>query len=145
MVSETRPYDNSATQAEKRQILKDTYLNRAAADADLTSQGRFKRETATRVTGVPVYSSLPESSPWSNGFDTNVEPVLGFSVDEMPAVGTPNETQSTLAPNLATEVASPSGAGDRANEGPIIGSTVAPFPATDEPVIGSSMKRRRTL
>ena len=84
-MSETRPYHNAATQAEKREVLRDTYLNRAAADADLASQGRFKRETTTRVTGVPVYPSLPASITWSNGFDTNVEPPLGFSVDEMPA------------------------------------------------------------
>ena len=46
-MSETRPYDNSATQAEKREVLRDTYLNRAAADADLAAQGRFKRNGNT--------------------------------------------------------------------------------------------------
>jgi hypothetical protein len=77
-------YSNEATQAERRQIERDSYLSRAQADADLTSQGRFKRETTTRVTGVPVYPSLPSSSPWAQ-FDQNVEPALGFSVDEVPA------------------------------------------------------------
>ena len=81
----TRHYHNDATQAEKRQVLKDTLLARAQADADLTSQGRFKRETTTRVTGVPEYPSLPASSPWAHGFDTNVEPPLGIAVDEVPA------------------------------------------------------------
>ena len=127
-MSETRPYDNSATQAEKREVLRDTYLNRAAADADLAAQGRFKRETATRVTGVPVYPSLPASSPWSNGFDTNVEPVLGFAVDEMPA----NEIQ---APALNSPVvnALPAAVEDHAGE-PVGTTPLAPT--------GSSMKRR---
>jgi hypothetical protein len=79
------PYSNEATQAEKREVLRDTYLNRAQSDADLTSQGRFKRETVTRVTAVPTYPSLPASSPWAHGFDTNVEPPIGFAVDEVPA------------------------------------------------------------
>ena len=141
-MTETRHYHNEATQAEKREVLRDTYLNRAQSDADLTSQGRFKRETATRVTGVPVYPQLPESSPWAHGFDTNLEPPLSVDVNAQEPVGTAKEQeQSSLALSLATEVASPPDAGDRVKE-PVIGSTVASFPATDEPVIGSSMKRR---
>jgi hypothetical protein len=62
---------------------KDTYLSRAQADADLGAQGRFKRETTTRVTGVPVYLSLPARSPWAKGFDevVGVEPPL--SADDL--------------------------------------------------------------
>ena len=33
-MTETRHYHNEATQAEKLEVLRDTYLNRAAADAD---------------------------------------------------------------------------------------------------------------
>ena len=87
-MTETRPYDNSAAQAEKLEVLKDTYLSRAQSDADLGAQGRFKRETTTTVHAVPTYPALPASSPWAHGFDTNIEPVLGIAVDEMPVVGT---------------------------------------------------------
>ena len=139
----THEFTNQASQSERREVLRnDSYLSRAQADADLTSQGRFKRETATRVTGVPAYPSLPASSPWSSGFDQNLEPPFGVDVEAHEPVGTAKEQeQSKLALSLATEVASPPVAGDRVKE-PVIGSTVASFPATDEPVIGSSMKRR---
>ena len=136
----THDYDNSATQVERKAIVKnDSYFARQSNTVD-DAGGRFTKLTPATITGstpAAQYPSLPASSPWSNGFDENVEPPLGYAVDEMPA----QETQSTLAPNLAAEVASPPGAGDRAKE-PVIGSTVASFPATDEPMIGSSMKRR---
>ena len=74
-------------------------------------------------------------------FDENVEPPLGYAVDE-----TPQEIQSSEpAPNLATIVASPTDAGDRASgEEPVVGSTVVGLPSTDAPMIGS-FARRRTL
>jgi hypothetical protein len=80
-VSDTRPYDNPATQADRREVLKDTFLSRAQADAELEAQGRFKKQTATRVTGVPVYPSQPPSSPWACD-QVGVEPPLGFRVSE---------------------------------------------------------------
>jgi hypothetical protein len=75
----THEFNNNSDQAERQRVERDTYLTRSQADADLTSQGRFKRETATRVTGVPVYPSLPASSPWTKGIDevVGVEPPLG--------------------------------------------------------------------
>ena len=88
------------------------------------------------------FPSLPASSPWSGGFEVNVEPQLGYAVDETPA----QEIQSSEpAPNLATIVASPTDAGDRASgEEPVVGSTVVGLPSTDAPMIGS-FARRRTL
>ena len=73
----THDFRNDSNQDERQRVERDTYLTRAKSDADLTSQGRFKRETATRVTGVPIYPQLPASSPWSEGFDQNVELPLG--------------------------------------------------------------------
>jgi hypothetical protein len=96
------PYRNEATQSEKREVLRDTYLSRAQADADQIG-GRFKKVAETRVTGVPTYPSLPANSPWSQGFDQNVEPPLGFAVDEMPA----NEIPPTLnSPEVHAALAS---------------------------------------
>ena len=63
-MSDSRPFHNQATQAERREVLENTLLGRARADADLTSQGRYKRETATRIVGVPEYPAQPENSPW---------------------------------------------------------------------------------
>lgn len=80
----THEFNNDSDQAERRRVERDTYLTRAQSDADLTSQGRFKKEIATRVTGVPSYPQLPASSPWSNAFDQNVELPLGYAVDAMP-------------------------------------------------------------
>ena len=65
----TNEFNNNTTKAERLSVERDTYLTRAQSDADLAAQGRFKRETATRVTGVPTYPSLPSSSPWAQGFD----------------------------------------------------------------------------
>ena len=130
----THNYDNQSSQDERREVLKDTYLNRAAADADLASSGRFKRETATRVTAVPVYPSLPESSPWAHGFDTNVEPVLGFAVDEMPA----NEIQTPAL--KSPEVSALPAVEDHAGEP--VASVVSPLSAQ---ATGSRSMKRRSL
>ena len=134
----THDFRNDSDQAERKSVERDTYLTRAQSDADLTSQGRFKRETATRVTGVPSYPQLPASSPWASGFDVNLEPQLGYAVDAMP-----QEIQSSepaLSP--ATVVASPTVIGDRTGEEPVIGATVVGLPSTDEPMIGSFARRR---
>ena len=140
MVSETRPYDNPATQDERKAILRnDSYFSRQQNTAD-DAGGRYAKLTPSNVIGskpTPQYPSLPASSPWSQ-FDQNVEPVLGFSVDAMEPVGTPTEVQSSLAPNLATVAASPADVGDRANEGPV--ADVASLPASL--AAGSSIKRR---
>ena len=81
-MSDSRPYINPASQAEKREILESSLLGRAQADSDLGS-GRFKKETTTRVTGVPTYPSLPASSPWASPDPTGEEAPLGYSVDAM--------------------------------------------------------------
>jgi hypothetical protein len=64
----THDFRNDSDQAERQRVERDTYLTRAQSNADLAAQGRFKRETATRVTGVPVYPSLPASSTLGKRF-----------------------------------------------------------------------------
>jgi hypothetical protein len=68
------------TQAEKKQVLKDCYLSRAQAEADMVG-GRFKRQTETRVTGTPTYPQQPASSPWSRGIDELTGREGPFSID----------------------------------------------------------------
>ena len=138
----THDFRNDSDQSERQRVERDTYLTRAQSDADLTSQGHFKRETATRVTSVPVYPSLPSSSPWSNGFDVNAEPPLGVDVNAMEPTGTHAEVQASIEPALIPPVvASPAEVDRKGGEGPIVGSTVD-HPSTDEPVIGSFARRR---
>ena len=43
------------TQAEKREALENSLLGRAQADAELTSQGRYWKESEVRITGTPAY------------------------------------------------------------------------------------------
>ena len=98
-MTETRPYHNEATQSEKREVLRDSYLTRAQADAELGAQGRFKRETTTRITSVPVYPKQPANSPWSQSTDevVGVEPSLG--VDDLGGSMAPDDV-----PPLASDV-----------------------------------------
>ena len=69
------------TQDEKRKVLRDSYLNRAAADANLAG-GRFKKQNATEVVGVPVYPPIP-SRPWSGADPVPDEPPLGFDINQV--------------------------------------------------------------
>jgi hypothetical protein len=82
-----QPFNNTNTDQQTRlQVLKDTYLTRARADADLAASGRFKTQNATVVTSIPTYPRQPTASPWASA-DPNIEPPLGFSVDELPELG----------------------------------------------------------
>jgi hypothetical protein len=78
----------------RQQILKDTYLSRAQADADLGAQGRFKRETTTEVTSIPIYPQQPASSPWAFPPEPASDQ-LGYEIDAMEPVGTPAEVQAS--------------------------------------------------
>jgi len=92
----THEFDNRSDQAERRKVLKDTLFARQQNTAD-DAGGRFTKLTPSTLTGQSQQvSPLPPSSPWSSGFDQNVEPELGFSVDEMPAVGTPVEVEKSV-------------------------------------------------
>ena len=75
------------TQREKREVLKDTYLSRAQADAEMSLGGRFKKQTETHVTGVPRYPAQPTNSPWSTPDPTGPEPPLGYEIDALPELG----------------------------------------------------------
>jgi hypothetical protein len=74
-----QPFNNDTDQQTRRQILKDTYLSRTQADADLEAQGRFKKQSPTMIVGAQ-YPKQPANSPWAQGIDeiVGVEPPLGF-------------------------------------------------------------------
>jgi hypothetical protein len=87
----TVDYWNRWTQAEKKQeVLRDTFLSRAEADAQLEAQGRFKRQNETRITGAaaPSYPQQP-SGPWSSQPVPLPDPItdqLGYGIDEQEAI-----------------------------------------------------------
>jgi hypothetical protein len=102
------PFNNDTDQQTRRQVLKDTYFNRAQSDADMIG-GRFKKETETRVTGVPSYPKQPASSPWASdpvppeeplGYDINALPELGgASSASLPCAGSATPTEGGLSSN----------------------------------------------
>jgi hypothetical protein len=65
---------------ERYQVLRDTYLSRAQADAEIEAQGRFKKQNPTTVTSVPQYPRQPTNSPWHSDPVPPEDP-LGYSVD----------------------------------------------------------------
>ena len=139
----THDFRNDSDLSERKAIVKnDTLFSRQQNFVD-DAGGRYAKLTSSNVIGskpTPQYPPLPASSPWASGFDVNVEPPLGYAVDEMPAVGTQAEIEPALIPQVAvspstTEV-------DRTGEEPVVGSTVVGLPSTDEPVIGSFARRR---
>jgi hypothetical protein len=137
----THEFNNQSSQSERREVQRnDTMFSRQQNTVD-DAGGRYAKLTPATITGVTPtaqYPQLPPSSPWSNGFDENVEPPLGYAVDEMPA----QEIQSSEpALSLATVVASPTDAGDRTGEEPVVGSTVD-LPSAGDPMIGSFARRR---
>ena len=113
------PFQNDTDQETRRQVERYTFLTRAQSEVDQVG-GRYKKEIATTVNAIPKYPSLPASSPWSDPANWGPdEPSLGFSVDEMPANGTPAEIEASLAA-VPTPVATPSAeVGDCADEEPV--------------------------
>jgi hypothetical protein len=90
-------YDQPATQAEWRWMLKDTMHGRAMADEGFNS-GRFTKQNAARVTGstpVPSYPQLPASSPW-HSWPSPPEPVLGYDINAVEPVGSPTEIAASM-------------------------------------------------
>jgi hypothetical protein len=120
---------------------KDTYFSRAQADADLGAQGRFKRETTTKVIGVPSHPPQPANSPWAS------DPVppnpasdqLGYSIDAMEPTGSAHEIQASLDPTLKPPEVLPPTVEVRVGE-PVVG--VANLPASSSAGSTTSMKRR---
>jgi hypothetical protein len=96
------------TQAEKKQeVIRDTFLNRAQADADLLNSGRFAKEVASNVVGakaLPSYPAQPATSPW--GGDNPVPPgeldQVGYDLNELePVLPTSSADQSIGSPGDA--------------------------------------------
>jgi len=90
------PFDNPASQAERRKVLKDTYLARAETEAGLVG-GRWTKPSEATVIGSQAgcaYPRLPETS-WTNWPD-GTEPPLGIDVNAVDPCGTAEEIAASL-------------------------------------------------
>src|SRR5262249_38977650 len=98
----------------RRQVLKDTYLSRAEAEAEIEAGGRFKRLNPTIITGAAQskYPRQPSNSPWHSdpvppeeplGYDINSQPELGGAPASLPCAetATPNAGRDGLASSPA--------------------------------------------
>jgi hypothetical protein len=110
--SDMTGYWNEVDPKETRKIIqneRDTFLNRAQADADLLNSGRFAKEAATTVTGakaVPSYPRLP-SGPWSEGDLGAPDPAtdqLGYGINEVEPIIPERRDDATSANGLTSAV-----------------------------------------
>ena len=108
-----QPFNDDTDQQTRRQVLKDTYLSRAQADADLIG-GRFKKQVETHITGTPSYPQQPSSSPWLRSLDelTGPEPSFGVDIELVGELG-----GATSALPCAEESATPDDGGSAPPKG----------------------------
>jgi hypothetical protein len=91
------------SQREKREVLKDCYLTRSQAEAEMVG-GRWKKQTETRVTATPTYPQQPASSPWSQSLDelTDTEPSFGVDIEFVGELGGASSASLPCAEENAT-------------------------------------------
>jgi hypothetical protein len=104
------------SQAEKKQeVIRDTFLSRAQAEADLLNSGRFAKETATSVVGTTPsapYPQQPSTSPWSQP-DRNPEPPFDQDISAVePILTEPTPDPETAQHLTVSDAATASLAGD---------------------------------
>jgi hypothetical protein len=75
-----------------------TYLDHARAHAD-QPRGRFTKQMATKVVGVPEYPPQPATSHWASD-PVPPEPPLGFRVDEV-FHDAPSSNSGEVAPTVS--------------------------------------------
>jgi hypothetical protein len=137
-----QPFTNDATQAERREIVKnDAVTFHRFGLRDDGPGGRYaKTEPAQSVTGStanPTYPQLPEGSPWRQW---PPEPVggdpLGVDVNEMVPVGSPAEIEASIRKLEAEREAE-----EDKPTAPEAGDFSLPAPV--EPGLSSTSRRRR--
>jgi hypothetical protein len=82
-----QPFNNDTDQQTRRQVLGDTYLSRAQADAEIEAQGRFKKHNPTTITGIhQQYPRQPTNCPWASQ-PVPPEPPLDYEINALPGLG----------------------------------------------------------
>jgi hypothetical protein len=105
-----QPFNNNSDQQTRREVLKDTYLSRAQADAEIEAQGRFKKQNPTTVTGVhQQYPRQPSNSPWATPDPTGPEPPFPFDIEFVGELGgeSPAPVSATVETANATSDGGP--------------------------------------
>jgi hypothetical protein len=104
-----QPFNNNSDQQTRRQVLKNTYLSRAQADAEVEAQGRFKKHNPTTVTGVhQQYPRQPSNSPWHSD-PVPPESPLGIDLEfvgELGGASAPASSPCAVETASSTRVAS---------------------------------------
>jgi hypothetical protein len=83
----THEFNNDSDQAERRRVQRDCYLSRAEAEAEIESQGRFKRHNPIVVIGTTPQYPSPPNGPWSTPDVSGAEPPLGYEINALPELG----------------------------------------------------------
>jgi hypothetical protein len=121
------------SQAEKRkEVVRDTLMHRAAADAELLNSGRFAKEQATTVVGASPSAPVPQqppNSPWAYA-DRNVEPPFDMDISAVEPIL--DDRRSATSANGLTSAVDAS-APEEPNDGIAVGSSTP----TASGVVGS--------
>jgi hypothetical protein len=125
------------TMREKKEVLKNetafsTYFSRAQAEIGDEMGGRFRQLAPAPVAGVPTYPQLPSGSPWAADPVPALEP-LGYSINDLEAVGEPHELQQSVA-----ELSGPSGDLERSSTASGVEAARDPLSDKAEPSLSSS-------
>jgi hypothetical protein len=112
-VTGNRPFHNSASQSERRAVLKNereagTYAAFAESDAGI-ARGRFTGQQKSMVIGSsgPVrYPALPPNSPWARD-PVPDEPPIGIDISAAPVVGECHEITASLAESIGEGIDPP--------------------------------------
>jgi hypothetical protein len=96
-----QPFINETSQADRRQVHKDTMHTRAIGNASMP-RDRWSGINKTTVTGAsPIqYPEQPPNSHWARD-PVPAEPPLGYSVDDHPPVGEVFEVERSLGDQSA--------------------------------------------
>ncbi len=99
------PFNNNATQRERRKIIEETSSYHQFALSDEGPGGRFANQEKKSTTGaapIPTYPALPANSPWHRDL-VPPEPPLDIDVNAVEPVGTEAEIERSLSGPLAPD------------------------------------------
>jgi hypothetical protein len=126
--------DRQLSQAEKRkEVVRDTLMHRAVADAELLNSGRFAKEQATTVVGATPSAPVPQqppNSPWAYA-DRNPEPPFDTDISAVELIL--DDRRSATSANGLTSAVENASAPEEPNDGIAVGSSTP----TASGVVGS--------
>ena len=96
-------FNNNASQAERKQVLKDTMFNRANSEAGEV-QGRWSKPTQVSGSEGAVHMPRIPSGPWSADYaQVPPEAPFGQDISEPPIVGEQWEIEKSLDENFGVQ------------------------------------------